>query len=285
MTRETLFETKPRIKLALGGGGSRGLAHIGALRVLERHFEIAGIVGTSMGAIIGGLYAVGRSPDEILELARSMKFTRFASFLTPVLEVPGVFHSRGLREYFTELTGGLRIEESRFPYIAVSYDLKSRTTVLHEKGDLALAMRASSSLPIVFRPVHYGRHILVDGGIEHPLPVAFLSRLPGEGISVAVNVLSEVNLEPLSLELDPGKADTQKSSRLRDIAIETLRCNQGFLAVQGLTANPVEIFVHACLETRNLSDLFRIDDLQQIGVESTEQAVEKWMATLRASRD
>jgi NTE family protein len=274
---------KPGIRLALGGGGFRGLAHIGALAAFGEAFEIEGVVGTSMGAIVGGLFAVGRSPAEVLELAHSLRFSKFAALFAPDLSIQGIGGTLGMTQYFTELTGGGRIEECKIPFIAVSYDLHARITVLHEAGDLALAMRASASLPVVFRPVCYHHHVLVDGGIEVPLPVRFLSELPGNGPTAAVNVLSQVRLEPTRIALEADRFQHQPRKKLTGVALETLRCNQGFLAMRALELFPPDIVVHASFELRRLSDLLQVDDLYRLGYDSAREAIRVWRESQEGS--
>jgi NTE family protein len=265
--------SKTRINLALGGGGVRGLAHLGALSVLEEHFTINGIVGTSIGAILGGLYALGHTPSELRVLAHTLRLSRFTSLFSLDLEMKGLVNGRGLREYLRELTGGHSIADCRIPFIAVSYDLRSRCTLLHTEGDLALAMRASSSLPMLFRPVIYGDRVIVDGGIEHPLPVEYLPRLPEADLTVAVNVLSPVKMETHDLSIEAGKVNKRRHPGVTAVGLETLRCNQGFLAQHALRTFPVDIPIQASMDEGG--DLMDVEEFYRIGAEAARKALRK----------
>lgn len=157
-----------RVGLVLSGGGARGFAHIGVLRSLERagaKFDV--IAGTSMGAIVGSLYAAGHTPEEIYELAKStswrdiidislqaglIKGNRFESFLSAHL--PATF------------------EELKLPIAITTTDVQSGEEVVLLEGDLIKAVRASSSFPGAFEPIAFAGRTMADGGIVNNLPIA-----------------------------------------------------------------------------------------------------------------
>lgn len=161
------------VGLVLSGGGARGFAHIGVLRVLERvgaKFDV--IAGTSMGAILGAIYATGKSAEELYELARHvnwrnvvdlslntglLKGDRFEGFLSEIL--PQTF------------------EELEIPLAVVATDIESGEEVVMSEGDLPSAVRASAAFPGAFEPVHIEGRTLADGGIVNNLPVNAVSWL------------------------------------------------------------------------------------------------------------
>jgi len=182
------MKTQNKIGLVLGSGGARGLAHIGVLKVLEREKifpEI--IVGSSMGAFIGGVYGVGVSIEKIEQIARrtSMKFT--ARMLTPGLPKSGMVDLNRVRNFLKELGANVNIEDLNVSFAAIATDFTTGEEVILNSGLLVDAIAASIALPVLFKPVYYKNKFLVDGGIINPLPVNIAYKM-GAKIIIAVNV-------------------------------------------------------------------------------------------------
>ena len=207
---------QPRTAIALGGGAARGLAHIGVLRWLEEHhIPIDAIAGTSMGALIGGAYAAGMSPDEIETMVLGLDWD--AMFGASGFRFDHVRRKRDLRAYSSRLEFGMKhalggppalnsgqqvglllsritapyfrpmtFDELPTPFRAVAVDLHTATPVVMRDGPLARAIRASIALPLTFPPVVAGDQLLVDGGALDNLPVA-VARSMGSRV-IAVNV-------------------------------------------------------------------------------------------------
>lgn len=157
------------VGLALGGGGARGLAHIGVLAELERAgYRVAAMAGTSIGGVMASLYAVGLSPAEI------------AGWVEKVLS-PGLFHFRPspgallgfdrIQEVLIEVLGGKTFEDLRCPLALTAVDLEGGTEVVLTSGSLVEAVLATIALPGIFPPQLAGRYRLVDGGVIDPVPV------------------------------------------------------------------------------------------------------------------
>ncbi len=210
---------RPRIGLVLSGGGARGLSHVGVLKVLEEaRVPVDLIVGTSMGAIIGGLYASGMNADEIereiLELewggifeAReprqklSQRRKEEDFLLSPVLRVgfangefrlpTGAVSTRALeamlRRYTLPTRHLTRFDDLPTPFRAVATDLETGEAVILQDGDLAAALRASMSVPGFFAPLEWNGRILGDGGLVNNLPVD-VARAMGADVVIAVNI-------------------------------------------------------------------------------------------------
>lgn len=211
--------TRPTIGVCLGGGGAKGLAHIGVLRVLEElQIPVDYIGGTSMGAIIGGFYAVGMSPDEIehfmitqdwwdllqdnphrrrLAFRRKEEQFRYVSEFefglkgfTP--KIPnGLIAGQKLNDVLqavTAHTGSVNhFDDLNIPFRAVACDIRTGQPVILDRGDLAQAIRASMAVPGAFTPVTHGDRILVDGGLVNNVPVDVV-RAMGADIVIAVDV-------------------------------------------------------------------------------------------------
>ncbi len=210
---------RPKVCVVLSGGGARGMAHIGVLKVLEElKIPIDCIVGTSMGAVVGGLYASGMRASDIESMMRTVDWqdafsdspsrrdlafrrkqddrnylVRFPLGLThgKFLLPKGLIQGQKLQESLRAKTlpyGNLTsFDTLPTPFRAVATDLESGTRVLLDHGDLALAMRASMSAPGVFAPVESGGRLLVDGGVSENLPVD-IGRAMGADVLIVVDV-------------------------------------------------------------------------------------------------
>lgn len=218
---------RPKVGLALAGGGARGLAQIGILKVFEReNIPIDFIAGTSMGGVLGGLYAAGYSPEELEEIAKDIDWNdlltdtppRLSLFLSQREEKEGSlfqFRLDGLKPYIpTALTSGQKVtnlftnlcmradltsrwfkkpyssfDNLRIPFRAVSTDLVTGERVILDSGDLAEALRATMAIPLAISPVESGERLLVDGGLVDPIPVDVAIEM-GADVVIAVNTVS-----------------------------------------------------------------------------------------------
>jgi NTE family protein len=172
--------------LALGCGSSRGLAHIGVLKVLDREgLQIDMIAGTSMGALIGGAYAVGMTPQELEDIALSVDIKRLVSLADIAMPTTALVNGRRIEEFIREVVGGKTFADTRIPFACVAVDMISEREVVLREGDLASAIRASISTPVVFAPVERDGQLLVDGGVLNPVPVD-VARSMGADVVVAV---------------------------------------------------------------------------------------------------
>ena len=176
------------VGLVLGGGGARGFAHIGVLHALEE----AGIVvdhigGTSIGSIMGASYARGWSPTQILEIVADV-FKNSRAVIDP--DVPMVAMLRGVRldRVLRSLFNDLDIGDLWLPFYAISASLTRARMVIHDRGPVWQALRASASLPGVFPPVQTDDHLLVDGGVVNNVPMDVMGMRCGEGTVIAVDV-------------------------------------------------------------------------------------------------
>jgi NTE family protein len=219
----------PRIGLALSGGGVRGLAQIGILKVFEKEgIPVDMIAGTSMGGIVGGLYAAGYSAGELERIALDIDWNdllsdtppRLSLFLSQREEKEGSlfqFRLDGFKPYIpTALTSGQKLtnlfadlimrakltskwftepysdfDNLPIPFRAVTTDLVTGERVIIESGDLAQALRATMTFPLAFSPVEMGDNLLVDGGLVDPIPVEVVREM-GANLVIAVNTVSSL---------------------------------------------------------------------------------------------
>jgi len=176
-----------RVGLALSAGGVKGLAHLGVLRVFERAgIEVDLIAGASMGGIIGGFIAAGRSVADILAVFTELRADFRHRLLDFVVPGPALFRGEKKRALLQHHAGELRIEELPLPFSTVAGDLVTGREVVLGSGSLAQALDATSAIPAVFPPVVVGGQTLVDGWVVNPLPTDVLRR-EGADIVIAVD--------------------------------------------------------------------------------------------------
>lgn len=186
----------PKIGLALGSGGAKGLAHIGVLKALEKeNIEISYIAGTSIGSIIGAYYAAHPSlvklEEFVFNLNRRMGFKLF----DPVLR-GGIIKGNKVEMFISDMLDGASFESLRIPLSVIATDMKSAEEIVIKDGNLIKAIRASISVPPVFTPVKYHNRLLADGGLSDPVPVDAVRKM-GADIVIAVNVESGYFYEPV----------------------------------------------------------------------------------------
>ena len=261
---------KKEVKLVLGGGAAYGLAHIGAIAAISEHYYIRSIIGTSMGAIIGAMTAMGLEPQQMLALAQDTKTRKLFNPFNLDISRGGLFDGKAVLKRFESWTLNSTIEDFPLAFTAVAYDLISCRTILINQGSAACAMRASSSLPTVFTPFAWGRYQFVDGGVEHPLPMAFARQMEGN-LTIAVNVLPPVS--PEAIPIEHGVNQPRKRLRLHEVMVQSLMQNQGFVAVQALLTHPPDIYVDAHDARYQLWSLDKAQQLYEHGYRAAQKAI------------
>lgn len=262
---------KKEVTLILGGGSAYGLAHIGAIAAIDEHFDIKAIIGTSMGAIIGALTASGATPLQMLDMALDIGTRELFNPLNLDFSRSGIFDGRTILKRFEKWTNGVHIEDMKIPFIAVAYDLMSKRTILIDKGKAASAMRASSSLPYIFAPYTWGKYLFVDGGVEHPLPVAFHESFSHK-LVIAVNVLPPVSPKAETINLSP--VHTKARLRSHQVFVQSLMHNQGFMSIQALLTYPPGIYIDAHEAKYNLLNLDKAREFYTYGYHAAAKAIE-----------
>ncbi|HWY00824.1 MAG TPA: patatin-like phospholipase family protein [Mycobacterium sp.] len=190
-----------RVALALGSGGARGYAHIGVIEVLaERGYDIVGIAGSSMGAMIGGLQAAGRL-DEFADWAKSLTQRTILRLLDFSISAAGVMRAEKILDTVRDILGPITIEQLPIPYTAVATDLLTGKSVWFQRGPLDEAIRASIAIPGVIAPHAIDGRLLADGGILDPLPMAPIAAVNAD-LTIAVSLTGSETI--LSRDEEPG---------------------------------------------------------------------------------
>ena len=166
---------KVKIGIAMGGGGAKGAAHIGVLKVFEKYnISIDSIVGSSAGAIIGASYALGLTADQIFQ--QSVKFSKIKLFRLGNVHLfnESLIKSKDIKNAIHDLVGEHTFDDLKIPFQAVAVDLESGKEVLLRSGKLWEVLRASSAIPGIFSPYFLNEKYLVDGGLLNSVPVNHL---------------------------------------------------------------------------------------------------------------
>ena len=281
INKQVVWDEPPkpqRIGLVLGGGAARGIAHIGALQALEAHGIFPQyIAGTSVGALVGGLYAAGVSPARMVSLLEDIKWLDLVSFEVPKINwteltksVPqGILDLDKLIGWIEKILGGpVTFEQLNLPFAAVATDLLSSEIVVMNKGPLAPAIRASCSVPGIFTPFRRGGRLLIDGVVVNNLPISVVRDM-GADYVVAVDLLpitDERQAEPRNL-------------------IETAMTALFMLArATQIEQQLGDVIVSPAIAHVNLADLAAGEELLEAGRKAMEAAIPKIQAALRQDR-
>ncbi len=207
-----------KINLVLSGGGARGIAHIGVIEILqEKGYDIQSVSGTSMGGLVGGIYAAqALSPfknwlinADIKEAIRMLDFS---------LNLPGLIKGEKIMKKIAAMLPVQNIEDLPIPYTAVSTDLTTDKAVYFNRGNLLEAMRATIAIPTIFTPVIKDRHLLVDGGLVNNIPINVAKKLNDYPVvAVCVNADVPVTQEQMQIMKPSEDAEKEYLSKLENI--------------------------------------------------------------------
>lgn len=263
--------------VVLLGGGARGLAHIGFLEsIKENKIKIDLICGTSMGGIVGGLYAYGYEPEKLKEMAIKFDYKSLLNLPKIPLNIKtkNIFELLILTSYsklikkneeedrieniLKKLTDEVNIEDLKTKFFCVALDLLSGKEVVFDKGPLYKALRATMSYPFIFEPLYYNKMVLIDGGVVDNAPV-FLARKFGAKKIVAVDIHIPIKKE----RIDKLKNDLIKFKRIFEAMSEKL-------VDINLSMADYVLKIDIKKETFDFSE---IEEIIKIGKEKTDQKI------------
>jgi NTE family protein len=183
---------RPSVGLALSGGGARGFAHTGVLETLEyAGFPVDYVSGTSMGAVIGSLYASGATVPEIWKFGRDAKEFKISRDFKSIKLLSLLIFNRlitptYINRFLEGRLGSLTFEDLKTPFACSAMDLRTGEKIIFTRGPLAIAVRASSDLPGIFAPVQYRHRYLVDGGVTDFIPIGAAKQLGADWVLASV---------------------------------------------------------------------------------------------------
>jgi len=269
------LKRRPRIGVALSGGGARGLAHIGVLKVLDReHIPIDCLAGTSMGGIIAAGYAAGMSPTDLEEEAIATSQVRqLLRLVDPGLPNAGLLHGKRLLAYFERHLGQRTFAELELPLALVAVDLNTRREVALNEGSVALALRATTAVPGIFTPVEIDGQELVDGGLLDNLPVDAVQNLGAE-IVIAVDVRLDPS-EPYSGLIGEHRWLPEGLVRTINILDKTIISLTAAAQEKKNEQHPADVLIHPRIPSgvNILMGYGRAGELITIGERATEAAL------------
>jgi len=187
---------KLRVGLAMGSGAAYGYGLVGILKVFEREgIPIDLVAGTSMGALLGSFYCAGKTPAEIQEISRTITKHWLRQNIFGDLTFPhgGFLAGQTLSAFLTSILGHVEFPQLILPFAAVATDIRSGHEVVLKEGRVADAVRASTCLPIIFRPYLHKGHYLVDGGLVNPVPTSVIANM-GADVLVSVNLTAKPSI-------------------------------------------------------------------------------------------
>jgi NTE family protein len=271
------------ITLALGGGGVRGLAHLGVLKTLENHdFKIRAIAGTSAGGLVGAVYAAGISTEKIVESFKAMNKNR--SFGRKDNDAPSLLGLSSITNALTELLGDCTFDDLKIPFAATAVSLRTGKEIILRKGKVLDAVLATIAIPGVFPSQEVGGRVLVDGGIMDPVPVQ-VARLMAPGLPVVAVLLhkppDDFELKDFSLPLPiPGPSSiVERLTQLRPVQAFKVFSRSMEVASKHLTELSInlyepEVVIAPPIGHIGLLDDVDVDKLINIGATATEATLQ-----------
>ena len=286
---------KQKVSLVLSSGGARGIAHIGVIEELESQgFEIKSVAGSSMGAVVAGVYAMGCIEDYKKWLL-SLKKTDVLNLMDFTFSKSGLIKGEKVFKAMRTFIPDKNIEDLEIPFVAVATDIMNEKEVIFSKGSVYDAMRASTAIPTVFKPVNKDNVILVDGGVLNPLPLNRVHRTEND-ILVAVDVYADIpnkiekrDKEPvkkikiLSKEsaiskklklIDSHKKDMRKPGYLKLIDYAT-RAMIFKLSEMSVQLYKPDILIQISRHAGNTFDFYKAEELIEIGRQAAKKSIER----------
>lgn len=265
-----------KIGVALGGGGAKGFAHIGILEAIkEEGIQIDIFCGTSIGALIGATYCAGKERKLIKKIS-DIELFNILSLLSPTVAKDGFFSGKGIIKLISEVIHHRNIEELPKPFAAISVDLIKSEKVVFDSGPLETALRASSSIPLIFNPVKINDQVLVDGALIDPVPVSTAHAL-GADFVIAIDLFKNKNIHE-NMHIETGffkkymRSVSQnipaldsfnlkgKAMGMTEISIETLSVIQRELADAHMRTHPPEFLFTPPVKNIGILDFHNGDD-------------------------
>lgn len=272
------------VSLVLGSGGARGLAHIGVIQWLtENGYAIRSIAGTSMGALVGGIYATSKL-EVYAEWVLALERMHVLRLLDPTIGRPGIFKGERIISVLRELIGDCDIESLPISFTAVATDLDSGQEVWLRSGRLFDAIRASIATPMVFTPFRHGDRSLIDGAVVNPVPVA-PTLDDATDLTVAVDLSGAPEASPAppitpSLIGDnryrrrilkfvesvrPARGRTESSRGPLDVAFTAMQAMQDTIADLKLSACSPDVIVEIPRNACGFFEFWRAEELIALG--------------------
>jgi NTE family protein len=265
------------ISLALGGGGSRGYAHIGVLRRLEKEgFRIRAVAGTSAGGVVAVAYAAGYTPNELEDSFSKVDQSKL--FARSPEDGPGILGLSGAAKFFEEFFGEKTFEDLHFPCAVVAVDLKASREVVLNQGRVVDALLATVAVPGVFPPKQFGDTQLVDGAVLNPVPVCVARSLAPTLpiVAVVLEIMTEAtsgfNTIPLPVPVPARLVERLTRTRIAqafNIFLQSVDVGSRKMAELRLLADNPEVIIRPDVNGIGMLDKVNVHDIVRKGEEAT----------------
>ena len=287
---------KKKIALVLGSGGARGIAHIGVIRELaDQGYQITSVAGSSMGALIGGIYASGKL-DDYEKWLRTLDKLDVFNLVDFTLSSNGIIKADKVLNEIRKFIPDRNIEDLPIPFTAVATDIRNKKEVCFSSGSLYKAVRASISIPMVITPAMVDGVLMVDGGVLNPVPVNRVKRQPDD-LLVAVNVNAQIPLQtkentekkngyisqlangrfkPLQEKLSHMfPAHKKDSIGYFELVTETSALMLSQISRLNLELNPPDLLIEISRQAAGTFGFYKADELIDLGRQEAKAALEK----------
>jgi NTE family protein len=271
------------ITLALGGGGSKGNAHIGVLRVLEKEgFRIRAIAGTSAGGIVASVYAAGYRPDVLEEYM--MEVDQRSLFGFHFGDEPSILGISGIVKVMQDLLGDRQFSDLEIPCALTAVDLDSGQELVLKEGRVVDAVMATTALPGIFPPKKWGDQLLVDGGILDPVPVSVVREispllgLPVVAVTLTSSPTERGNLPPLgpkAAEVILTRIARMKLAQAFEIFLHSIEIGISTITEIRLQLDKPDVVIRPDVCQIGFLDQVEVQDVVKLGEKAAEAALPK----------
>jgi len=284
---------KQNVALVLSSGGSRGLAHIGVINELEKHgFQISSVSGSSIGSVIGGLYAMGKI-QEYTTWAKTLNRKAIWGLMDFTLTTNGLLKGDKVFKKLKTFIPDMNIEDMPIPFAAVATDILHEKEVVFTKGSFYKAARASVAIPAIFTPVKYADTILVDGGVLNPIPIEYVSRKNGDLLIVVnlygdkkPNIPKETNTNNgylnglMNAVLNLISTGDKRSAGYYSLLSSTTSAMMHRIAKMSIEKHKPDMIINIPSDSANTFDFYRAKELIQLGESAAKDAIKYYYKNL-----
>ena len=276
----------PNVTLVLSGGGARGIAHIGVIQeIIGRGYNISSIAGTSMGALVGGVYAAGKL-NEFTDWAYTMDKQDILRLIDFSFSAHGLVKGDKVINAMKNFIPDANIEDLHIKYSATAFDLTSNSEVVYRSGSLFDAIRASISIPTVFKPVVKSGSIIVDGGVVNNLPISNAFRSEND-LLIAVNVNADVPADKPAIKasekkrrqnvylekvkdfrqhlLKTGNKDEKLKFNYFNLINNTIAAMANQITLAHIQNYPPDVLIEISRKSAGTFDFFKVEELIETG--------------------
>lgn len=290
-----------KVSLVLSGGGARGIAHIGVIEELQKQgFEIISISGTSMGALVGGVFALGKM-EEFKEWLFTLDKIKTFNLVDFTISSQGLVKGDKILQKMKDFIPDANIEDLNISYRAIAADILNKEEFVFSKGSMYQAIRASISIPTVFKPVKMKNRLLVDGGVLNNIPINHARRIDND-ILIVVNVNSNIPVrKPVVSEEENQFINKKYTKKINEFYKHLQKINPlshsesfGYFNLINKTINlmtyqmaqlsieryPIDMLINISRDSCGTFDFYKAEELVKIGNFAASESINEYFKKL-----